>query len=106
MWHRHKSPLFSVALPLAFVPPAGPAHVRITTGGMSGPVVSLSGPAVEIGAGLVQRQGPNLFHSSREFATDNSRPATRPRQLLSGKRFDEMAASRVGWTGTWHSGPA
>jgi len=76
MTHRQRLALIPAALPLVFLLPAGPAGAQITTDGTLGPAVSLSGPAVEIGAGLGRREGANLFHSFREFSVGNGQIVT------------------------------
>ncbi|MCB2056258.1 MAG: filamentous hemagglutinin N-terminal domain-containing protein [Geminicoccaceae bacterium] len=43
------------------------ALAQVTTDGSMGPVVTLDGPEVEIGAGLGRQRGANLFHSFAKF---------------------------------------
>ena len=44
-----------------------PAMTPVATDGTMGARVSLTGPAIEVGAGLGQRRGGNLFHSFERF---------------------------------------
>lgn len=95
----------------------GLAWAQIVTDGTVGPVASLSGAAVEIGADLGTVQGTNLFHSFEDFNIANGQTVTftGPQTLanllsrVTGGRvstIDGVLRSEVGQADLWFLNPA